>query len=246
MNRDAVALPGVRRSRAILDELTYAACGLGFTFALFFTMSRFENNGVTEHPIEIEDMRGVAMPFTPPPPRVTPTEPVAVPEAAVPLTGIDAGSTDSAVRIAVVPPDLEALVPQARAPSAQVDIARLYTELKPRTDITADARHVYQQTEVDQPPRAIVRVAAAVTPAVFGKMPTLNVTLLLVIDTDGRAESVRIMKPSGKPEFDAIVAKTVKDEWRFTPAMRRGKKVKCLAEQPFRMTLSSSSSSNIL
>ena len=59
---------------------------------------------------------------------------------------------------------------------------------------------------------------------------------LLLIDVRGRVESARVLQSSGNARFDEIVARTVKDEWLFSPGVRRGKKVRVLAEQGFRIT----------
>ena len=217
------------------QETVYWLAGLTFTFALFFAMARFENLGTVRPGADIEEMRVISLPVEPPPPQPQPTETIQAPDV-TPLTGIDAGSSDSPVKIAVVPPDLEALMPNTRMPSAKVEVGRLYTNLKPKADIDGDVRRVYQESEVDQPPRAMIRVGAPVTAGQFGDEKVLRVTLLLVIDVTGHAESVRILKSSGKAGFDEIVARTVKDAWVFSPALRRGKKVRCLAQQAFRMT----------
>jgi len=59
----------------------------------------------------------------------------------------------------------------------------------------------------------------------------LKVTLLLVIDADGAVTSIRVLKPSGNAQFDSIVLDCVRDEWVFTPAIRKGRKVKCMVQQ---------------
>jgi TonB family protein len=57
------------------------------------------------------------------------------------------------------------------------------------------------------------------------------VTLLLVIDTEGAVMSIRVLRPSGNADFDTIVLQCVRDEWVFSPAIRKGHKVKCMVQQ---------------
>jgi hypothetical protein len=54
---------------------------------------------------------------------------------------------------------------------------------------------------------------------------------LLVIDTEGGIESIKLMRASANKEFDKIVTECVKEEWVFSPAVRHGKKVRCMVQQ---------------
>ena len=109
MPRAATVSLGLASRQSGWDEIFGWTVGAAFTFGLFFAMAHFENVGGQEPPSEIEDVRMVAMPFEPPPPPPTMEEPVVAPEEVPPLVGIDAGASDSPVRIAVIPRDLEAL-----------------------------------------------------------------------------------------------------------------------------------------
>ncbi len=213
--------------------------GAGFTSVLFLGLAYSENPHPNQPVAEISDLRAVSIPLEPPPPPPrTDERPPQPQEDAVALTDIEIGASDSPVHIAVVPPDLAALVPAARdLPGAIMKSGYLSTDLKPRVNVEAEVRHIYQVSEVDQPPHAIVRVAPPASGRFFSEARTLRVNLILVIDVDGRAVSARVVQSSGKPDFDNIVVQTVRDQWEFSPAIRRGKKVKCLALQPIRVTL---------
>lgn len=205
--------------------------GAGFTLALFMTLAHFEDPGAVEPPAQIDDLRSVAIPMEPPPPPrqpdvAPPTEPVAG------LTGIEIGASESPVRIAVVPPDLAALFPPTEmAPAAQIQVGRLYPDMKPSVDVAANFQHVFQQGEVDRIPTVVYRATPRIPRYVRKEAAQLRVILLLVVDQNGVATSVRLLKPSGNPEFDEIVAACVKDEWAFTPAIKAGKKVRCMLQQ---------------
>ena len=226
---------------AAREEAVGLLLGTGFTLALFLGMARFENFSAAEPVAVIEDMRMAALPLEPPPPTPRIEEPV--PVAALPFAGLEVGATDSPVAIAVVPPDLEALVPaMTNPPGARIQFDVLQTELKPRMELEADNRHIYQDTEVDQKPRAVVRTVPPIPPDVRGDAPTLRVGLVLLIGQNGKPESVRVMESSGNPRFDALVANTMRDEWLFSPAIRRGRKVRVMAQQAFRINFTNGAS----
>jgi TonB family protein len=51
-----------------------------------------------------------------------------------------------------------------------------------------------------------------------------------VVDAKGEIGNVRIASSSGNPEFDAIILNNIR-EWSFSPAIRKGRKVRCLLQQ---------------
>lgn len=223
------------------EQLLGWIAGLAFTLFLFLGLAHLENVHPAPPGPEIADLRAVSVPLEAPPPPLPPAEQAPPPEPMPALTGIELGASDSPVRIAVVPPDLEALLPSSRQPPrAVIQPGYLHTEFKPRMDTQAELRHIYQISEVDQPPQALVRVAPAVPASLFGDARMLRVMLLVVIDADGSVASVRIGRSSGQPVFDEAAMETVRTQWEFTPAVRRGKKVKCIAQQAFRVNLGGS------
>lgn len=229
--------------QAAREEAVGLLLGAGFSLVLFLGMAHFENIGTAKPVAEIEDLRLAAFALEPPPPPPKREEPAEVVETALPFAGLEVAASDSPVSIAVVPPDLESLMPATpRQPQAAIQVGLLHAELKPKAGVALDPGHVYQTAEVDQKPRALVRTVPPIPPGVRGEASTLRVGLLLLIGVDGRAESARVVESSGNPKFDAIVAATVRDEWRFSPAIRRGKKVRVLAEQGFRVNFTGASS----
>jgi TonB family protein len=81
-------------------------------------------------------------------------------------------------------------------------------------------------------------------PAVPGRMmagnAVLRVTAMFVVEPDGMVDHIRLTKFSGIPEFDALMAESIKD-WVFSPAIKGGKKVRCLIEVPISVRQSSGS-----
>jgi TonB family protein len=238
MNRTATIHDSLTTGPNRREELLGWIAGLGFTLFLFLALAHIENVGPAKPAAEIAELRAVSFPLeAPPPPPHTP-EPAAPPENMPAFAGLDVGASDSPVRIAVMPPDLEALLPSTREPPrALIQPGYLHSELKPRLNTPFEERRVYQVSEVDQLPEALVRVAPAVPENLFGDTRTLRVMLLVVIDTDGSVASVRLGQSSGQPVFDDAAMEKVRTVWEFTPAIRRGKKVKCLAQQALRVNL---------
>jgi TonB family protein len=214
----------------VAEEAMSLLFGAGLTFCLFLGMAHFENVRTAQAPEVIEDLRVVTAVSEPPPPKVE--QQAQPPETTPPLTGIEIAASDSSVKLAVVPPDLAKIMPQSDLPPrATIQFNQLLTDLKPHSGELGDFKRIYQQNEVDQVPAAIVKTIAKVSNYARDNADQLRVTLLLVIDTDGGIESIKVMKPSGNKDFDKIVTNCVKEEWVFSPAVRRGKKVRCMVQQ---------------
>ena len=214
----------------LADEALCVLLGAGFTLAAFLCMAHFERVTPAAPQEEIEDVRVVSAITEPPPPKVDPHPDQA--SAMVPLTGLDIGPSDSPVKIAVIPPDMDKLVPPSDLPPrATIQFNQVFSDLQPKTGPFGDLQHVYQQSEVDQIPAATVKTIAHITRRTRDNADSLKVTLLLVIDTEGAITNIRVLKPSGNPDFDTIVLQCVRDEWIFSPAIRKGRKVRCMVQQ---------------
>jgi TonB family protein len=214
------------------------ALGAGFTLALFLGMAHVGRINQAAPPADIEDLRSVSLPFQPPPPpRVTPADPEPVSDIST-VTGFDFSPSDSPVKIAVSPPNLNDIAPSNQvAPTAYIQIGRLYGEFKPKMGFSIDLQHVYQKSEVDTPPTMLYRAAPPISRRLFKDASVLRLTLLFVVETNGAITNVRMSKSSGSPEADAIVMETVQHDWGFTPAVKKGRKVRCMLMQPFRLEL---------
>lgn len=210
--------------------------GTCFTLLLFLGLARVESSGPAEAVPELAELRAVTMPLElPPPPKIA--EPLAEPTEISPLSGIEPGPSDSPIHLAVPPENFAIARPADIPPKALVNLTRLHSELKPRAEIDVDFQHVYQVSEVDQPPRATYRAVPVIPMEYFGKAKKLHVAILVVINPNGQASNPRVAESSGNPQFDALVAQTIVDDWEFSPAIRRGKPVKCLVQQPFTVML---------
>lgn len=226
----ALSHPGQRTIGTYLAEEAFCVLvGGALTFGLFFGIARFESVRPAV-PVEIEDLHAAAAVPEPPPPK--PQERVEAQDLVVPLTGIEIAASESPVKLAVVPPDLDKIIPQTELPPrATIQFNQLLTDLRPKASISGEFQHIYQQNEVDQAPKAIVQTIARVSSRARDNAEQLRVNLLLVIGTTGEVQSIRVMRASGNPKFDKIVLECVRDEWEFSPAVLRGKKVRCLVQQ---------------
>lgn len=228
---DVLTLVEERQGAARLaDEALCLGLGGGLTLAIFLCVAHFERRPETAPRVEIEDARVVSAIAEPPPPKVEvhPDQP----SVSSPLTGIEIGASDSPVRIAVVPPDMDKIIPPTDLPpKATIQFSQIFSDLKPKAGPLQDIQHIYQQSEVDQVPTALVKTIARVSRNTRDNAEQLRATLLLVIDTEGAVASIRVLKPSGNPAFDKIVLECVRDEWVFSPAIKKGRKVKCMVQQ---------------
>lgn len=215
-------------------EAVSALLGAGFTLGLFLAIAHFEGDATAAEAADVLELRSVAMPLETPPPRPTEVQPAGA--SGSPLAGIDISPAESDLKIAVVPPDLDQFMPApTAAPSATIQPAQLFTEFRPRMDITSDFSRVFQQHEVDQRPSVLARPTPFIPPAVRGGAESLRVTLLIMVDTRGQVGSVRVLNPSGNEAFDNIIIRDVREAWVFSPAVRKGRKVRCLLQQSVRV-----------
>lgn len=220
-----------RAGRRIAREMLSLLAGAGFTLGLLLFLAHFETHAPVTPGPDMADLRAIALPAEPPPPVPLVHEASAVP-AAAPLAGIEIGASESPVKIAVVPPDLDALLATTEtAPAASIPTVAVDARLRPRLDEFSGFDRVFQQSEVDRIPTVLHRPDPVVPPRVRNNASILRVTVLLVVDTIGAVSNVRVLKTSGNPEFDAIIVQSIQDDWAFTPAMKKGRKVKCLLQQ---------------
>ena len=208
-----------------------AGFGLGtaFTLGLFLGIAYYER-GAPERPAPaLDDLRIARAVMEPPPVPVKPVDPE--PEL-TPMAGFELSPAESPVKIAVSPPDLASLLPEdlSKAPPANAQLGPMLAIFKPKMDFLQDAQHIYQKSEVDRPPTALEKPVSYVSSRVRDNAAALRVTLIVVIDADGSAGHIRLTKGSGNPEFDTLMIESIKT-WVFSPAMKGGKKVRCLIEQ---------------
>jgi TonB family protein len=92
------------------------------------------------------------------------------------------------------------------------------------------ARRIFSRNEVDQRPMVVYRVTPKFSDQRVSKMATPRVGLLLVVNSDGSVGDVQVMRGSGEEDFDQAIIEAIR-EWRFSPAILKGRKVRCWVEQ---------------
>jgi protein TonB len=107
-------------------------------------------------------------------------------------------------------------------------------------DIAPNFDHVFQTTEVDQKPAVLANSAPFIPIDLHRGVQSLRVVLLMVVDAKGQPGNIRVLTSSGRPQFDNLIAKCVQDEWKFSPAVKKGRKVKCLVQRAITIRWTSS------
>ena len=142
----------------------------------------------------------------------------------------DEAPSTSSVRIAPTPIPITQLITVAK-PSMSLQFTFDPGEFRPGGgDWQPDVDHVFQRSEVDQQVVAVFKKAPRIPTTLLREVKNPRVTVLFVVNTDGSVENVRLLRGQ-QPEFDRLIMDAI-SEWRFRPAMRKGKKVRCMTELP--------------
>ena len=86
--------------------------------------------------------------------------------------------------------------------------------------------------EIDQKPRAILQGAPLYPSSMRGKKVEAVVTVLFVVDSDGKVANPRV-ESSTNPVFEAPALDAVR-KWKFEPGVRAGQRVPCKMRIPIR------------
>ena len=205
--------------------------GVAFTLGLFLSIAHYEKAAPESPPPELDDLRVAVVPVQPPPlPSVTPTE--SAPDT-TPMVDFEYAPSDSVVKIAASPPSAASVLPEelSRAPSANASFDFRPADFKPRMAFSSDSQHVYQRNEVDRAPEVLERPNTPPVPQrIRNNAAALQVTLFVVVNASGAVGDIRLKQTSGSPGFDSLMIDFIR-QWVFSPAIKGGKKVRCLIEQ---------------
>lgn len=103
--------------------------------------------------------------------------------------------------------------------------------------VARESRPVMQENQVDQPPRELAGNPVPRYPPAARRRGLEGVVVVrLLINTDGRVESVEYLEHQGDRDFRDAVDRVVSG-WRFTPAMHQGQPVKVWGIKTFRFEL---------
>lgn len=209
--------------------------GAGFTAVLFLGLAHIEHAAPGEPAPVFSDLQTAALPMEPPPPPPPTPGPAAPDSPAEAISGglgVSVGDVGAPVKVTVSPRELSELLPARAVPLSLPAMTQArFSELRPKMDLAPEFQRIFQVTDVDERPQVLVEAKPYIPPVVRNGAKELPVTLLFVVDTTGAVASVRILRSSGNIYFDAIVADCVKQQWLFSPAVKRGRKVKCMVQR---------------
>jgi len=227
----APALPYLPKDSLVVEAACLLA-GAAVTIGLFFGLARFSRTEAPVRPPEVEDLRAINLPLETPPP---PPNPVATSDVLAPAelsTGLEASPGTSPVHLAVSPLAFD-LPPASPPVLSEINFTRVYPEFKPGANLAINEQQIYQEADVDQLPRATQRSLQFIPHALRINLNQIRVVLVVLMERNGKASSVRIVKSCGTPALDDIVARSVREDWVFSPAIKRGKPVRCYIQQTF-------------
>jgi TonB family protein len=216
----------------LLNTISFLA-GTGISVGIFLSIARFLSLQEESAPPVQSDLEMVALAMPPPPPPPKPDEKPAVVEEvrdAIPL-GFQEETSTSPVKVAPSPPNYDQLLPMSQLPTHIIaGTVGLNPSFQPKVDLTFDSDHIFQKTEVDQIPVVISRPNPKIPSYVRDNAQRMSVVVLYIVDSHGAAGNVRVLRSSGSPKFDAIIADWV-TEWVLSPAIKKGKPVRCMIQQ---------------
>jgi TonB family protein len=194
--------------------------GLGISVAILLALHFAQHIDAVRPTVEARELRAIALPPPPPPPTVTSRQPPP-PE----LMEIVPVPTASPVKF-IVPLDP---VPVPRL-SAGPAITFSPDAFKPSTRALERAPdRIYHAAEVDRIPVPVYRRIPRVSAQLLYAIRDTHVRLTFVVTTQGAVENITVLQ-AATPEYGQLVADAVA-EWRFEPAMKGGRRVRCFVMQ---------------
>lgn len=99
-------------------------------------------------------------------------------------------------------------------------------------EITAEENpnHVFEASQVNERPVPLYRKSPIVPRDLLKNVDKPRVTLLFVVNQDGTVGDIRVLRAPSR-EIGEIMVQAV-EEWKFRPAMKSGRKVRCLVQLP--------------
>lgn len=199
--------------------------GVAVSWLIFFSLGRVRLTSITEPPPPMDDIREIALPVDPPPPVVRPTD--LPPVTTSSLIVLEGGRSESEVKLPALP------LPADMAPRvfAMPRIDFSLKEFKPaEMDSEFETRHVFDRHEVDQPCVPLVKIQPQVPLFVLRAAQSLRVTYVFIVNRDGSVEGLKLLRSSGNIHLDKACAQALTD-WKFVPAMKRGRTVRQWVQQ---------------
>lgn len=217
---------------AILSHLG----GLATTATIFALLAWSTGEPDEEESVNFDEVHAVSLLDLPPPPKSEelPEQP---PAAVNPLLLLAEERTGSDFRLPAAP-IVPKFVPQA---TGRIQFDFSMDAMKPSlAGPEVEPRHVFERSEVDELPRAILKKSPRLTTTMTKDLKARSLRFLFIVDVDGSPEQVRLLSSTGDEIVDSLCLQAM-NAWRFTPAIRKGKKVRCWVEQGFNLRASTRS-----
>jgi len=199
---------------------------IAFTGLIFGVLIAVRHQRPSPPPALTDDLHAVALPVQPPPPPTHLDDPVPVLDnAAIELAASPSPESPVKLPAALIPSDV---VPPAHA-IPRLDLTP--GAVKPNVDVfERDIQHIYSRAEVDERTVAIFRENPDVTAAQLKAMKSMRATFYMVANVDGSVSNITLVDSTGNPEVDQACIAALR-EWRFKPAIKKGRKVRCWVQQ---------------
>ncbi len=213
--------------------------GTSFSWGLFYGIASYLATNHDESPqVTVEEVRSTVYAAPPAPPstkREVEAEKLAA-SMALDFAGFEASPSESSVKITAAPASLGTVFsPDVKLPPIKLADAVRTEVFQPKIEPVFEREHVFQTNEVDKGPEVLSRSQPNIPSKIMKGKKVLRVEFIFVLDENGKVGEVRILSPSGNSEYDKLMAASVKT-WTFSPAMRKGKPVRCLISQPVELT----------
>lgn len=198
--------------------------GVAVSLLILLGLHLVQRAPVTTPPVETRELHAISLPPPPPPPPMVASEPP--PPQLMEMVPLP---TASPVRFALTinPVDVPSIQAQPR-----IEFAR--DAFKPTSRELGDVENrVYNVRDVDRLPIPVFRKQPRVPLGMLRSAKSPMVRLTFVVSTTGAVENVRVVQ-ADPLEMGELVAAAVR-EWQFEPAMKDGRKVRCVVIQPVRL-----------
>lgn len=199
--------------------------GAGTTALIFSVLSQLHRIGQTKEHFVTDDLR-IHSPVLPPPPPPPPAI-QNVPASAPSFIPTDALPVPGAITFRASPAQVE--IKASPAPNLRVE-----TSFAAFRAGTADAnpKRVFDKSDVDRVPVPIVQPSPQLTWRDYIEMKNRSMKVLFVVEVDGSVKGIQSMNSTGSERVDQLVLRTLA-RWKFHPAIRGQKTVRCMMMQPF-------------
>ncbi len=201
-------------------HLSAALGGAAISLLILLALHYAQHVESTPPAVPARELRAVALPPLPPPPTVATRQPP--PPEMMEMNPVPTGSPIKFV----VPIDPIPVPHHYAAPMISFSPGDFRPDSRP---LPPPSDHIFHAVEVDRIPVPIYRKVPRVPHDMLRTLSDTKVRLTFVVNVRGQAENITVLKAETR-EFGELVAEAVA-EWRFEPAVKDGRRVRCFVLQ---------------